>query len=104
MIYERLRDALIAYNVFMSVQSDLREESFDRLRRFDEYKKTSFQVIYNLKGCFFLYDPYGIRTRVTAVKGRCLNRLTKGPKLWRRRRDSNPRTAYAIYALSRGTS
>ena len=27
----------------------------------------------------FFYDPYGIRTRVTAVKGRCLNRLTKGP-------------------------
>src|SRR3954447_22218646 len=26
-------------------------------------------------------DPYGIRTRVTAVKGRCLNRLTKGPSL-----------------------
>jgi hypothetical protein len=26
-------------------------------------------------------DPYGIRTRVTAVKGRCLNRLTKGPHL-----------------------
>ena len=26
-----------------------------------------------------MYDPYGIRTRVTAVKGRCLNRLTKGP-------------------------
>jgi hypothetical protein len=25
------------------------------------------------------YDPYGIRTRDTAVKGRCLNRLTKGP-------------------------
>ncbi len=24
-------------------------------------------------------DPYGIRTRVTAVKGRCLNRLTNGP-------------------------
>ena len=24
-------------------------------------------------------DPYEIRTRVTAVKGRCLNRLTKGP-------------------------
>ena len=27
-----------------------------------------------------MYDPYGIRTRVTAVKGRCLNRLTKGPR------------------------
>ena len=25
------------------------------------------------------YDPYGIRTRVTAVKGRCLNHLTNGP-------------------------
>ena len=24
-------------------------------------------------------DSYGTRTRVTAVKGRCLNRLTKGP-------------------------
>jgi hypothetical protein len=26
-------------------------------------------------------DPYGIRTRVTAVKGRCLNHLTNGPDL-----------------------
>ncbi len=26
------------------------------------------------------YDPYGIRTRVTAVKGRCLNHLTNGPR------------------------
>ena len=24
-------------------------------------------------------DPYENRTRVTAVKGRCLNRLTNGP-------------------------
>ena len=24
-------------------------------------------------------DPYGNRTRVTAVKGRCLSRLTNGP-------------------------
>ena len=28
---------------------------------------------------FFLNDSYGNRTRVTAVKGRCLNRLTKEP-------------------------
>ena len=28
-----------------------------------------------------LNDPKGIRTPVTAVKGRCLNRLTMGPKL-----------------------
>ena len=32
-----------------------------------------------LRGCSFTYDPYGIRTRVTAVKGRCLNHLTNGP-------------------------
>ena len=25
------------------------------------------------------YDPYGNRTHVTAVKGRCLNLLTNGP-------------------------
>ena len=29
--------------------------------------------------CIKCNDPYGNRTRVTAVKGRCLNRLTKGP-------------------------
>ena len=28
---------------------------------------------------FFFGDPYGNRTHVTAVKGRCLNRLTNGP-------------------------
>lgn len=27
------------------------------------------------------YSPYGIRTRVTAVKRRCLNPLTNGPEL-----------------------
>ena len=27
----------------------------------------------------FSGDPYGNRTHVTAVKGRCLNRLTNGP-------------------------
>ncbi len=33
-------------------------------------------------------DPYGIRTRVTAVKGRCLNRLTNGPYILRHIADS----------------
>ena len=28
---------------------------------------------------FFFGDPYGNRTHVTAVKGRCLNRWTNGP-------------------------
>ena len=30
-----------------------------------------------------IYSPYGIRTRVTAVKRRCLNPLTNGPSLCR---------------------
>ena len=29
-----------------------------------------------------LGDPYGNRTHVTAVKGRCLNRLTNGPHIY----------------------
>ncbi len=53
-----------------------------------------------------MYDPYGIRTRVTAVKGRCLNRLTKGPsnKKWWSREDLNLRAGYPTYTLSRGAS
>ena len=31
------------------------------------------------KQAAFFGDPYGNRTHVTAVKGRCLNRLTNGP-------------------------
>ena len=31
------------------------------------------------RSAFFHGDPYGNRTHVTAVKGRCLNRLTNGP-------------------------
>ena len=30
--------------------------------------------------CFYFGDPYGTRTHVTAVKGRCLNHLTNGPE------------------------
>ena len=33
----------------------------------------------HLSVCVFFGDPYGNRTHVTAVKGRCLNRLTNGP-------------------------
>ena len=35
-----------------------------------------------------LGDPYENRTRDTAVKGRCLNRLTNGPYMW---------TAFAVF-------
>src|SRR5699024_11903505 len=56
-----------------------------------------FRIIHKVVNNYLLYkvedDPYGIRTRVTAVKGRCLNHLTNGPYIlgWRRARDSNPR-------------
>ena len=36
----------------------------------------------------FVFDPYENRTRVTAVKGRCLNRLTNGP---------NHKTDFVVY-------
>jgi hypothetical protein len=39
--------------------------------------KKAPQVMFEVLSLF--YDPYGIRTRVTAVKGRCLNHLTNGP-------------------------
>ena len=38
-------------------------------------KSTSFEVL------FLFGDPWGNRTPVTAVKGRCLDRLTNGPYL-----------------------
>ena len=40
----------------------------------NKHKKTDDKI-----SSAFLYDPYGTRTRVTSVKGRCLNHLTKGP-------------------------
>ena len=40
---------------------------------------------HSLKSCAFCFgDPIGTRTRVTAVKGRCLNRLTMGPSIYTR--------------------
>jgi hypothetical protein len=56
-----------------------------------------------------LGDPYGIRTRVTAVKGRCLNRLTKGPIYSNTRASKRARTAdlfltmEVLYLLSYGS-
>ena len=41
-----------------------------------------FNIIFAIKKAYasrLKDDPYGTRTRVTAVKGRCLNRLTNGP-------------------------
>ena len=36
-----------------------------------------------LRRHIILNDPKGIRTPVTAVKGRCLNRLTMGPCIYK---------------------
>ena len=40
---------------------------------------------------FWHGDPYGNRTHVTAVKGRCLNRLTNGPYCPRRAENRGSR-------------
>ena len=55
--------------------------SFLFLINLDSNKK--YLKLFKLKVFFYShYDPYGNRTRDTAVKGRCLNRLTNGPFLF----------------------
>ena len=49
----------------------------------------------------FFGDPYGNRTHVTAVKGRCLNRLTNGPGSGNLiRTDDIPGMTRLLYQLS----
>ena len=49
----------------------------------------------------FLGDPYGTRTHVTAVKGRCLNHLTNGPGSGNlTRTDDTPGMNRMLYQLS----
>ena len=84
----------------MSARLDSRRQSGEKTKLFYKNQIAADKVVNS-----YSYDPYGIRTRVTAVKGRCLNRLTNGPYfIWRRRRDLNPRAACATYTLSRGAS
>ncbi len=45
-----------------------------------EYKKKEGEEI-NIPAFSLIRDPDGNRTRVTAVKGRCLSRLTTGPSV-----------------------
>ena len=50
---------------------------------------------------FFAGDPYGTRTHVTAVKGRCLNLLTNGPGSGNlTRTDDNTGMNRVLYQLS----
>ena len=57
-------------------------------------------VYLTLIGNMLPNDSYGNRTRVTAVKGRCLNRLTKEPDspCWTRTNDTavNSRMLYRL--------
>ena len=53
------------------------------------------------KGWFLFGDPYGNRTHVTAVKGRCLNLLTNGPGSGNlTRTDDNTGMNRVLYQLS----
>ena len=45
-------------------------------------------------------DSYGNRTRVTAVKGRCLDRLTKEPKASLRESSENATHFLSLYELT----
>ena len=49
----------------------------------------------------FFGDPYGNRTHITAVKGRCLNLLTNGPGSGNlTRTDDTPGMNRMLYQLS----
>ena len=62
-------------------------------------KKAAF-VLVDKSGCFY-GDPYGTRTHVTAVKGRCLNHLTNGPGSGNlTRTDDNTGMNRVLYQLS----
>ena len=53
------------------------------------------------KGWFLFGDPYGNRTHITAVKGRCLNLLTNGPGSGNlTRTDDNTGMNRVLYQLS----
>ena len=47
-----------------------------------------------MKVSLFFGDPYGNRTHVPAVKGRCLDRLTNGPLIKYSESLAKPHTAY----------
>ena len=54
-----------------------------------------------LTQCLLHGDPYGTRTHVTAVKGRCLNHLTNGPGSGNLiRTDDIPGMNRVLYQLS----
>ena len=50
-----------------------------------------YGAIFNFKNLSVLSDSDGNRTRVTAVKGRCLNRLTTEPDVISGHRSSSDR-------------
>ena len=53
------------------------------------------------KGWFLFGGPYGNRTHITAVKGRCLNLLTNGPGSGNlTRTDDNTGMNRVLYQLS----
>ena len=53
------------------------------------------------KGWLLFGDPYGNRTHITAVKGRCLNLLTNGPGSGNlTRTDDTPGMNRMLYQLS----
>ena len=56
--------------------------SFIPLSEDNHYTTTRQRTSYSLPYAVLKSDPDENRTRVSAVKGRCLSRLTTGPKKW----------------------
>ena len=60
----------------------LSSDNYISISQLPTYVNTFLKLFLLFSTLRYTHSPYGIRTRVTAVKRRCLNPLTNGPELF----------------------
>ena len=63
------------------VTQSLSSDNYISISQLLTYVNTFLKLFLLFSSLRYTHSPYGIRTRVTAVKRRCLNPLTNGPEL-----------------------
>ena len=64
------------------VTLSLSSDNYISISQLLTYVNTFLKLFLLFSTLRYTHSPYGIRTRVTAVKRRCLNPLTNGPELF----------------------
>ena len=64
------------------VTLSLSSDNYISISQLSIYVNTFLKLFLLFSSLRYTHSPYGIRTRVTAVKRRCLNPLTNGPELF----------------------